>query len=173
VLRSFPIRLPVVNGLGQDVDYDQGLEWRSFVEPMTSALVEANLNILAEEEELKPLPRNVENLADDPSLQNPLERLERMGTGWFGVILDFEGVVVQGEYGSHVKAWLQLAEEENRPLPLQSSLKRATAMKAEQVTIESILALIGRRPFLKCSVGGGIRLMCVAWPFVRRKYSRN
>lgn len=36
---------------------------------------------------LKPLPRNVENVADDPSLHNPLARLERLGTGWFGVSL--------------------------------------------------------------------------------------
>ena len=35
--------------------------------------------------QLKPLPRNVENVADDPSLHNPLARLERLGTGWFGV----------------------------------------------------------------------------------------
>ena len=35
--------------------------------------------------QLKPLPKNVENVADDPSLHNPLARLERLGTGWFGV----------------------------------------------------------------------------------------
>ena len=39
----------------------------------------------AEQEMLMPLPRDVENLADDPQLQNPLQRLERMSTGWFGV----------------------------------------------------------------------------------------
>lgn len=32
-----------------------------------------------------PLPRDVENLADDPNLQNPLQRSERMSTSWFGV----------------------------------------------------------------------------------------
>ena len=38
----------------------------------------------------KALPRNVENVADDPRLHNPLARLERLGTGWFGVRhLDF------------------------------------------------------------------------------------
>lgn len=34
---------------------------------------------------LKPLPRDVENVADDPSLHNPLARQERLSTGWFGV----------------------------------------------------------------------------------------
>ena len=38
-----------------------------------------------EEEILLPLPRDVENLADDPQLHNPLQRSERMSTGWFGV----------------------------------------------------------------------------------------
>ena len=36
------------------------------------------------EEALKALPP-LENVADDPSLHNPLARLERLGTGWFGV----------------------------------------------------------------------------------------
>lgn len=40
---------------------------------------------LEEEQPLVPLPRDVENLADDPRLQNPLQRLERLSTGWFGV----------------------------------------------------------------------------------------
>ena len=39
--------------------------------------------------QLKPLPRNVESVADDPSLHNPLARLERLGTGWFGVSLSY------------------------------------------------------------------------------------
>ena len=39
----------------------------------------------SEQTVLKPLPRAVENVADDPSLHNPLARLERLSTGWFGV----------------------------------------------------------------------------------------
>ena len=39
------------------------------------------------EVQLKPMPRNVESVADDPRLHNPLARLERLGTGWFGVSL--------------------------------------------------------------------------------------
>lgn len=30
---------------------------------------------------LKPMPRNVEGIADEPSLHNPLQRMERLGTG--------------------------------------------------------------------------------------------
>jgi hypothetical protein len=37
------------------------------------------------EETLKMLPRKTEGVADDPSLHNPLARLERLSTGWFGV----------------------------------------------------------------------------------------
>jgi hypothetical protein len=39
------------------------------------------------------LPRAVEGPADNPSLANPLERQNRLGTGWMGVILEYEGVV--------------------------------------------------------------------------------
>ena len=42
--------------------------------------------------QLKPLPKNVENVADDPSLHNPLARLERLGTGWFGVSILFSAL---------------------------------------------------------------------------------
>lgn len=38
-----------------------------------------------EEQSLLPMPRDVENLADDPQLHNPLQRSERLSTGWFGV----------------------------------------------------------------------------------------
>ncbi len=40
-----------------------------------------------EEVALLPLPRNLENPADDVTLANPLQRMERLSTGWFGVIM--------------------------------------------------------------------------------------
>ncbi|PNH05708.1 hypothetical protein TSOC_008023 [Tetrabaena socialis] len=43
---------------------------------------------------LQPLP-HIEGSADDPSLANPLQRMERVSTGWFGVIMEFEGVVLE------------------------------------------------------------------------------
>lgn len=40
---------------------------------------------VSESAELKPLPRAVENVADDPSLANPLARQNRLNTAWMGV----------------------------------------------------------------------------------------
>ncbi len=40
-----------------------------------------------------PLPRAVEGAVDDPRLHNPLQRQERLGTGWMGAILEYEGIV--------------------------------------------------------------------------------
>ena len=53
------------------------------------------------EVQLKPLPRNVENVADDPSLHNPLARLERLGTGWFGVSAWLRGLFCDVNEQSH------------------------------------------------------------------------
>eukprot|EP00210_Caulerpa_lentillifera_P005186 g4957.t1 len=121
---------------------DHGLELTSDLNPVhTESLAYAFIHAIREAptmeaELLQPLPTKVESPTDDPSLGNPLERLERMGTGWFGVILDFEGVVVQNAVSSHIQAWLKLAEEESKPRPLQSSLIRAAPMKAEQAISE-------------------------------------
>ena len=38
-----------------------------------------------EKSRLRELPRDVENVADDPSLHNPLQRQKRLSTGWMGV----------------------------------------------------------------------------------------
>lgn len=59
-----------------------------------------------------------------------------MGTGWFGVIFDFEGVVIQDAVPAHINCWLKLAEETSKPRPLQSSLLRAAPMKAEHAISE-------------------------------------
>lgn len=50
---------------------------------------------LKEQEMLMPLPREVEGLVDDPNVHNPLQRLERLGTGWFGVVMEHDGVLFQ------------------------------------------------------------------------------
>ena len=47
-------------------------------------------------EPLKPLPRITENVADDPNLHNPLQRMQRLSPGWCGVIMEYDGVVVAG-----------------------------------------------------------------------------
>jgi len=95
---------------------------------------------------LKQLPRHLvaENLADDPTLGNPLERLKRMGTDWIGVVIDYEGGLVEATIGLHTEAWLKLAEEEVKPRPFTHVLKRAAHMKAEQA-ISEVLCW-GREP---------------------------
>lgn len=40
---------------------------------------------ISEREELRPLPRAVENVADDTTLHNPLARQSRFSPGWMGV----------------------------------------------------------------------------------------
>jgi len=86
---------------------------------------------------LKPLPKDVEGLVDDPSLHNPLLRLQRLGTDWMGVILELEGVCVELEYGDvSTKAWIQVAQDEGRIPPPQWALRRAEGMKNEQIIQE-------------------------------------
>eukprot|EP00271_Cylindrocystis_brebissonii_P009496 TRINITY_DN243_c0_g2_i1.p1 TRINITY_DN243_c0_g2~~TRINITY_DN243_c0_g2_i1.p1 ORF type:complete len:446 (+),score=66.99 TRINITY_DN243_c0_g2_i1:246-1583(+) len=82
------------------------------------------------------LPRLPINRADDIKLHNPLQRRERMGCGWLGVVFEWEGVIVEDDAQLEQKAWSALAEEEQRPQPLAFVLKRAEGMKSEQVVSE-------------------------------------
>lgn len=75
-------------------------------------------------------------LVESHSLGNPLKRMERLGPGWLGVIVDYEGVVVESSSQLHSQAWLVLAEEEAKPRPLQFKLLLSGLMKAEQVGVE-------------------------------------
>lgn len=77
--------------------------------------------------------RFLEGAVDDPSLHNPLQRMHRLGTGWFGVIFEYEGVIVEDAHDNHTRAWLELMEKEGRAKPMQWALKRAEGMKNEQV----------------------------------------
>ena len=43
-----------------------------------------------EKSRLRELPRDVENVADDPNLHNPLQRQQRLSTGWMGVSTCFQ-----------------------------------------------------------------------------------
>lgn len=82
----------------------------------------------------KPLPRAVENAADDPSLHNPLQRMERLSTGWFGVIAEYEGVVVEDTLDAHARAWLQVADELGYQRPLGQVLRRIKGARDEVVS---------------------------------------
>lgn len=89
--------------------------------------------VVEEAEALQPLPRRVESPADEPSLHNPLERAERLGTSWFGVIADYEGVVVEDTLPAHAQAWLAVAQELGLPKPLGHTLGRIKGIRDEQV----------------------------------------
>ncbi|MCO5570269.1 hypothetical protein L7F22_023988 [Adiantum nelumboides] len=79
------------------------------------------------------LPRNS---ADDVSLHNPLLRLHRMGCGWLGVIMEWDGVIVEDDSKLEREAWLVLAQEEGRRPPPAFILKKAEGMKREQAVSE-------------------------------------
>lgn len=50
-----------------------------------------------------PLPTKTESVVDDPSLMNPLLRQERLGTGWFGVVCEYDGVLVESTQDAHMQ----------------------------------------------------------------------
>lgn len=100
--------------------------------------------------------------ADDPSLMNPLLRQERLGTGWFGVIIgEMDGVLVDSTQDAHaqvsfvprkaswvapsyawtltfkpllVQAWLAVSQEMNLPRPLGQVLRRIQGARDEVVS---------------------------------------
>eukprot|EP00249_Psilotum_nudum_P013426 c24326_g1_i1 orf=437-1699(-) len=76
------------------------------------------------------------NRADDASLHNPLLRLERMGCGWLGILIEWDGVILDDDGDIERKAWTALAEEEGKRLPPTFVLKRAEGMKNEQAISE-------------------------------------
>ncbi|GJM99600.1 hypothetical protein PR202_ga16720 [Eleusine coracana subsp. coracana] len=104
------------------------------------------------------------NRADDPNLQNPLLRLERMGCGWLGVIFEWEGVIVEDDGQLERQAWLTLAQEEGKSPPPEFVLKRIEGMKNEQAISEvlcwsrdpsELRRLASRKEEIHCSLRGG------------------
>jgi hypothetical protein len=89
-------------------------------------------------------------VADDASIHNPLERLNRLGCGWMGAVFEWEGVLVGDFPKEHRDAWLTLAEEEGKPPPLAFALKRADGMKSEQVPAPPPHPRCPPRPPLLC-----------------------
>mmetsp|Transcript_720 Transcript_720/g.2348 ORF Transcript_720/g.2348 Transcript_720/m.2348 type:complete len:360 (-) Transcript_720:225-1304(-) len=84
-----------------------------------------------EEQHYEPIPVPV-GVADDVNVHNPLERLNRLSTGWMGAIMEYEGVVVQGRSQCHEEAWQRLAEEEGKSAPLGWQMRRVVNMKPAQ-----------------------------------------
>ena len=73
---------------------------------------------------------------DDTSLNNPLERALRQSTDWFGVTVDFEGVIVNGCQEARMAMWAALAEEEGKPPPPAWQTQRVPGMKPAQAVAE-------------------------------------
>jgi hypothetical protein len=69
------------------------------------------------------------NRVNDINLHNPLLRQHCMGCRWLGVILEWEGVIVNDDAELERKSWTALAEEEGRSPPPMFMLKRAEGMK--------------------------------------------
>ncbi|GFR40808.1 hypothetical protein Agub_g1427 [Astrephomene gubernaculifera] len=113
------------------------LTWsRPLAPPLQYAPSYANAGVVERvesEKELLPLPRNLESPVDDPSLANPLQRMERLSTGWFGVIMEYEGVVVEASEEAHRQAWLQVADEFGYKRPLGQELRRIKGARDEVV----------------------------------------
>ncbi|KAK1284070.1 hypothetical protein QJS10_CPB21g00446 [Acorus calamus] len=76
------------------------------------------------------------NKADNPSLHNPLLRQERMGSGWLGVIFEWEGVIVEEDPELEKQSWLTLSREEGKSPPPAFVLRRIEGMKTEQAISE-------------------------------------
>eukprot|EP00250_Pteridium_aquilinum_P008921 c18308_g1_i1 orf=302-1147(+) len=83
-----------------------------------------------------PLPFFPSNHADDASLHNPLLRLHRMGCGWLGVIMEWDGVIVEDDSKLEREAWVALAQEEGWHPPPAFILKKVEGMKREQAISE-------------------------------------
>lgn len=76
------------------------------------------------------------NKADNPGLQNPLLRQERMGCGWLAAIFEWEGVLIEDNPDLEKQAWLALSEEEGKSPPPAFILRRIGGMKNEQAISE-------------------------------------
>ena len=77
----------------------------------------------------------LEGLVDDPMLANPKLRQERLGTGWFGVIVEYEGVLVESAHEDHMRAWQEVCRNHGKASPPFFVLNRIEGMKDEQVRL--------------------------------------
>ena len=66
------------------------------------------------------------------------------------MVVEFEGVVVEDTSDLHSKAWMQLADAEGKPRPLQFALKRAEGMKNEQVSAMDIASAYAAHFYSLC-----------------------
>lgn len=64
---------------------------------------------------------------------NPLQRLEDLGTRRFGVIFEFEGIIVPYRPQAEIEDWCRLADEENLSVPGEYQLRNAFRRKTAHV----------------------------------------
>ncbi len=80
---------------------------------------------------------NLDSERDDSDiilpLANPLERFNRLGTSWFGVVCELEGVVVPDLTSEHRSAWRALAREERLELPQEYEMHHYASLKPDQL----------------------------------------
>lgn len=123
------------------------------------------------------------NPADNPSLNNPLLRQERMSCGWLTAIFEWEGVIVEDSPDLENQAWLSLANEEGKSPPPAFILRRIEGMKTEQAISEVLCwsrdptemrRLASRKEEICQSLEGGIcRLRSGSQEFVNALMSYN
>ncbi|KAL8137179.1 hypothetical protein V2J09_003180 [Rumex salicifolius] len=123
------------------------------------------------------------NPADNPSLNNPLLRQERLSCGWLSAIFEWEGVIVEHSPDLENQAWVSLAKEEGKSPPLAFVLKRIEGMKTEQAISEVLCwsrdppemkRLASRKEEIYQSLEGGIcRLRSGSQEFVNALMSYN
>lgn len=73
------------------------------------------------------------SLPNSSTIANPLERWKRLGTSWFGVVCEIEGVLTKDLHELHMSAWRQVAAEENLVQPTEYDMKRFVNVKTEQL----------------------------------------
>ncbi|KAJ3693027.1 hypothetical protein LUZ60_012122 [Juncus effusus] len=132
--KPFQTRFPNPRFIRRTLIHNPSPQISPILAPKTSRLIPHAYLIAPDTKPSKQWPPP--NKADDPKLQNPLARLERMGCGWLGVILEFEGVIVENDPKIEKKAWLLLAEEEGKSPPPAFILHRILGMKNEQAISE-------------------------------------
>ncbi|KAG8374953.1 hypothetical protein BUALT_Bualt10G0049100 [Buddleja alternifolia] len=153
---SDPIRLPFTEFLGGKVSFSASLPRRRVERPVMPIIKAQAMELTKEvfsyidEEQIprdfgygvdtgvdrKPGLWPPENKADNPLLNNPLLRQERMGCGWLGAIFEWEGVLIEDNPDIEKHAWLALSQEEGKSPPPAFMLRRIEGMKNEQAISE-------------------------------------
>lgn len=97
------------------------------------------------------------------SLHNPLQRQERLSTGWFGVVCSFDGVLVEDTHHAQARAWIQVAEELSLPRPLGQALNRIKGARDEVVSGHILVRVPGSIIAAQSSLFSEPNTCCGRW----------